>query len=75
MDSLSYIPVASPVAILNSGSSMETGDDETNDKVTSNTVECDDGLSETNAGGSNSMPAVSDSKTEKVGAKNTPFSG
>ena len=71
MNSLSYIPMASPVAILNSGSSMETGD-ETNDEVTSNTVECDDGLSETNAEGSNNMPVVSDSKIEEVGAKNTP---
>ena len=54
---------------------METGDDETNDEVTSNTVECDDGLSEINAEGSNSMPAVSDSKTEEVGAKDTPSKG
>ena len=50
---LSYLPVASPVAILTSGSSLETGDDVTNDGATSKTVECDDGLSETNAADSN----------------------
>ena len=45
--------MASPVAILTSGSSVETGDDVTNDEATSKTVECDDGLSETNAADSN----------------------
>ena len=50
---LSYLPVASPVAILTSGSSMETGDDVTNDEATSKTVEYDDGLSETNSADSN----------------------
>ena len=50
-DALPYIPVASPVAILNSGSSIETGDDKTNNEATSNAVKCDDGLSETNAEG------------------------
>ena len=44
-DALPSIPVASPVTILNSGSSMETGNDKTNDEATSNAVECDNGLS------------------------------
>ena len=51
-DALSSIPVASPVAILNSGSSMETGDDKTNDEATSNAVKCDNGLT---AEGTNSV--------------------
>ena len=37
--------MASLVAILNSGSSMETGNDKINDEATSNAVECDNGLS------------------------------
>ena len=41
-DTLPYIPVASPVAILNSGSSMETGNDKINDEATSNAVKCND---------------------------------
>ena len=36
--SRSYLPVASPVGILTSGSSVETGDDVTNDEATSKTV-------------------------------------
>ena len=56
----SYLPVASPVAILTSGSSMETGDDVTNDEATSKTVECDDGLSETNAADSNMFTKTND---------------
>ena len=60
-------PVASPVAILNSGSSMETGYDKTNDELaTSNTAECD------NTEGTKSIRAVSNNKAIEVGAKNTP---
>ena len=44
-DALPSIPMASPVVILNSESSMETGNDKTNDEATSNAVKCNDGLS------------------------------
>ena len=41
-DSLCYLPVASPAAILTPGSSMETGDEITNDEATSGMVECNE---------------------------------